>query len=659
MSFVDELLGPLSDLIPEHRPAQYTLAKACERCFQEKRFGLMEGPCGVGKSLAYLAPAIESARAGKRIVIAVGTNALLDQIASDIPRIAPDVSFATLKGRKNYICPLMASLVQPRPHDDVAVERLMRFVDNGGTDLTKYDESPSEYVRSHATISRDDCKKMRARPGSETYTKKEDHCACEPAGIGCDADEEICPHGKVLRELRCPFLVARRECLSARIVVTNFDLLILNAQKGGAIFGEFHAVILDEAHEFAAKMRDHFTEELGPTLFKNAANGVQDQIGKGVHNEHVNELLLATESFFALVAKYAADHSDRHPEDEPDEALLTDDHGLDTRRLELAVIRLYELGLTISKDKEFIASVDVRKPVERIKEWLSMDNKNAACWVRHHQGRRSIHIAPISVAGLIKTIVHASTKIVIATSATLSPDGSWDYPRAQLAMPENAIEQAVPSPFDFSNQAMWLSPGGMPQPCSHGEQRDRYNQRASVIVRGLVKAVGGRTLVLCSAKKDVRVAVEAISDLGYEVLVQGDRPPAELKRRFRQNVTSCLAGSNTFGTGFDVPGEALQCVVLWKLPFAPQTMIDQAIQKRDGVGPWFWQHYKPAMLIQLRQWVGRLIRNKTDIGIIAILDPRATTGRYGDSIRNAMPPGIKRGISLDDVSNFLRAARRT
>jgi ATP-dependent DNA helicase DinG len=684
---VERVFGPdgaLARAGREVRAGQLAVARAAAQCFDERRAGMLEGPPGTGKTFAYLTPALAAALEGKRTVIAVSTNALLDQIAADIPRLAEllgaRVPFAKLKGRSHYVCPLNADrstevrrrpdLFRLYPDDAAQLDRVLAWQGGGGVDLTQFPEKLAGRVRGLVTMAGDACRTQRF--GAE----------------GCEYDEadEDAPGGA--RELRCPFLLARRAAQDAAIVVTNYDLLVLNYRLNGAIFGQFDALVLDEAHELNAKVRDAFAEQRGPSAFQDVAEALLELAQVGVMRElppdatdaarvaarearvararaTAQALRDAATGLFDAAATWARDRAEAPRDGEPGDAreievLLGPAHGLDGAALEAAAIEAHNLGAEFGAQGGThgeAAKTDARKPAALLAGWLRGDDPNLARWVRvDDQGRVALHVAPVDVAPYLTATIHSRPIARVAVSATLTPDGTWAHPRAQLAMPDDALTCVAPSPFDFARQAAWFTPRDMPRPAAGGRAREVYNRAAAGVAARLVGAVGGRALVLCSARRDVPVAAAALRPLGYEVLVQGELPPAELARRFKTNPTSCLVGSKTFGTGFDVPGDALECVVLWKLPFGKQTPVDEALKLRLGTA-WFARHYLPAMLIELKQWVGRLIRTRGDIGVVAILDSQAAGGRYGRDVAGAMPRGIRRAATFDDVAAFLAAAR--
>lgn len=678
---IDEIFGPngiLERAGREHRPGQLAVAHAVAQSIRESRPAMIEGPTGTGKTFAYLAPAILASLSGKRVVVAVSTNALLDQIALDIPRLAEllgsRVSFAKIKGRSHYVCQQQAEEAREQETRDALhleeraqLDRLMAWIDAGHFDLTAYDTKPVESVRRLVTISGEECRDRR------------DAGTCE---FLAQTDDE----GRETRPLRCQFLLARAKAAKASIVVTNVDLLVMNARLNHTLLGTFDIAIVDEAHELNAKVRDIYADERGRTAFDDAASRLRDLAAASSSNEKraaaekaAADLEHATNALFASFASFARNHGEdprfRDPE-APLEVVVRQRHGLTAAPLVDAALVAYRAGNDLNdaprKEGERAKS-DVRDLARRLDERLTgAENAsgNYALWVEvkgkpfdARPLRVSLHGAPLDVTDALERNLHqldgkaGKPPTVIALSATLSPDGRFEFPRSQLAMPANAITCLAPSPFDYAKSALWFTPADMPKPGTGARERELYNRAAGKYARSLALAAGGRTLVLCSATRDIPAATSALSGLGFEVLVQGTMPPAELTRRFKANPSSCLVGSNTFGTGFDVPGDALEVVVLWKLPFSKQSPVDEVLKDRLSSGGWYRGHYLPAMLLQLKQWVGRLIRAKSDRGVVAILDSQAMSARYGREVSNAMPRGIRRTQSLPEAEAFLASLR--
>lgn len=714
--------GTLTRAGRQFRQGQYTLAMSIADCFVQKKSGMIEGPTGVGKSFAYIVSAVLAARRGERTVIAVSTNGLLEQILQDIPRacelMGVRVPFASMKGRSHYICQKRVSklsVVNTRgatKFDKLSLEErsqldnLLDWISKGGKELTQYDMTPSNKIKRLVTITGEECQEQRAnRCEYYRYT---------------DEDEVTHPS-------TCNLYVAREAAMAAMIVVTNIDVLLWNCKYPGALIGEFKRVIIDEAHELNAKVRDYFSIEKGMKVFFDAADRISEIVERSSprpnqdiadYNRNAtaayqcaDQIRLLSERIHAGFEKFAIDRKPENHKGEDIEALLYECREskailADCEKLQAVAVEAFDAA---SKLREAMKSSsedppkdksDVREDAEYLADVMKLEIGNFASSVvvkfsDDKKNRVALRHVPIEVGGYLRSTIYETGEMeidptpvvstanvspnrpdalaaapsqltitslpamrpklgtVVAVSATLSPDDNWTHPRHQLAMPPDAITCRVPSPFNYRASAIWYTPAAMPE----AHQRDEFNKAASAQARKLVELVGGRTLILCSARNDMEVAKQAISGLGFNVYMQDDMPPKALARAFKQDKTSCLIGSKTFGTGFDAAGDTLECVILWKLPFSKRTTVDDLLRKKLGEPIWKNGYYVPAMLLDLRQWSGRLIRRQGDIGVISILDAGAVDGRYGRRVMSAMPSGINVTRSLADVDEFLKRVR--
>lgn len=610
--------GLLVRSVRDYREGQHHLAQEIQESFDKRRSGLFEAGTGIGKTYAYVAPAILAAQRGRRTVIAVHTNALLDQITSDIPTLSgimgTHVAYAALKGRSRYVCNRAAGAVYQ------SLDRAQRaFVDSAEPDIDNYKGILSSQTRQSLSATADECR-----------------VACS---AGCDyKDDES-----------CHFYKARRAAMDANIVVTNFSLLVLNSRTNGRIFGEFAYCILDEAHALPDVIRGMYEDSVSIHAFDGALDRVREL---GLWSE-TKAIGACVTGFFRKVHAYSLETSDC--ERDPRESLCRLEAPL---ALKDAVLHLYEIGHAHGDrpEREGIpARTDLRRVWSRIAAMCS-DTTGLAVWSRSSRdvGHVSLHSAPVDVAPLIRRAVHSQVGTVVAVSATLCHrENEWNHAIESLAMPADCVTVSVPSPFDFATNALWYTPTDMPI----ASKRSEYNAAVGIHVTKLVSAAGGRTLVLCSALEDIPYAEKACLAAGVPVLSQcGGLPISELSRRFKAGKETCLVGSQTFGTGFDAPGATLQCVIMWRLPYQATTMVDEYLRREDPE-TWFVGHYYPRMLLTLRQWAGRLIRTSKDRGVIAIMDSAVLTGRYRQSVAAAMPRGIARTTSLDIACEFLRSIR--
>lgn len=713
LTYINDLFGPDGKLVKSgrsYRKQQHTLALAIAQSFIQGKHGMYEGAVGVGKTFAYLASVLWiSSVTGRRAVIAVSTNSLLDQIYADIPLLSAitglRVQFGQLKGRANYVCQDMrdesiykANGGRLRLDSEQDYERAERFLTwaQEGTDLTHYDDAPPPRVVRLATITGKECKARRgecqyALPYlCETCQKPIDSPDCPDDGKHIKnedvwgGDEDAWASGysprHVVRQVgtRCYFTLARRRSLESAIVVTNLNLLLLNHDMKQILLGKFDYIVLDEAHEVNSKVRDEYSQDTAFNVFDKAAEKLA-ALANNARNNKLRQLGLdaanaldgSTSMLRAACVQYALRHDSPGNRGREIEALVVggkngNPHSFDSQKLFSAAVDLKrcaeqarDAGMAIG-DKatgDDPADSDITEQAYSVHDALTLLNPNEAVGIilpdkTDPQVRPKLRTIPVDVGGFVRSSI-LTEGITLAVSATLTVDGkSWDLPRKQLGMPEDALVCAVDSPFDYAQNAVVYVPGSMP--ASH--KRDDYNAAASAEAAAIVQAMGGRTLVLCSARDDMEVARRAIADSGFNVMVQGSAPPRELARRFKTDTSSCLVGSKTFGTGFDVQGDALQCVILWKLPFAKQTLVDEFIKRRDGEGSWRGGHYTPAMLLDLRQWAGRLIRHHKDIGVIVLMDTMKVA-----QLKRAVLPALPKGAPLlrevDEIEAFMFGKR--
>jgi len=703
----------------QHRPGQLVLARAIAQGFVDHRCVMAEAATGLGKSIAYLAAAVLAASKGRRVVIAVGTNNLIKQIMHDVPEVLRvlgvstdtlgiEINATALLGRTHYVCnkrmkrasEMVSARMQRLNQDELAQFKAVRdwhYADEDQNyDLTLHEQTLTSRVRNLITNDADGCRRDRRK--------------------GCVWNEDSGTETGEVRELRCPMLLARRNALKGKIVVTNFNVYLFNCKLRGGLMGEFDAVILDEGHEFSpSKVRDFFTVEWSTRVFNGLIERVNDDARLSeVSREILPPLVDAVSELDTLLRSTAIDAMVQAPppRDAREFEMLLDPY--DDYRIRLlgivsrvytACTQLVKAALLVGIPPEIVEmDFDKRSIVKRLAEGLggAFDGKtfvpgqhesNFAISLQYgplgpHDYDKEPHVSlsviPVHLGGYMRQTIHYSSvreaaiasanndpalisaaiqqhslsthsnANVIIVSATLTPDGTWDHPRQSFAMPADTIYCQVGSPFDYAKNAVWYIPSEMPE--SNATNRVAYNAAATARARELVAAMGGRTLILCSRRADMRVAADAIRDLGFNVFMQDDAPARELTRKFKADPSSCLIGSKTFGTGFDVPGDALQCVIVWSMPYGKPTAVDELLRQRIGRSKWMNGVYTPAALLDYRQWIGRALRTATDIGVIAFLDQRKYSS-LARQLHGAMPEGIPLVRRIEQIERFLSERR--
>lgn len=636
---------------------------------------LVQAPTGVGKTAAYLAAAIEwmRERPGRRIAVVVLANALLDQIARDMPALlermdCEDVSWSVLKGRPNYVCrdrvdraySILARPSWKQQLTDGEKRQLSAVIEWSEDGTGCLDDGPemSDNVRKLVTIEASGCKSARNR---------------KTAPCDYDADHE------------CPFLKARADAMKADIVLTNIDLFLANHRVGGRIFGDVSAVIADEAHLLHDKVRDSYQEKFTLGIYHRVSKALTDRADRmpeapegtppGKDPVFIRGLVAdlgdASDAMFKSMREYAErrfDHTDRSAdEDSPIEVLINSDSDADA--MQGLAERLFNAASNITmvakamgldpedEDNEELFTIGTK--VSKLQQTLKREKKGWAYWIEMDpkSRRTSLVSSPVRVGAAIDAMFHTNIsqerRPFVAVSATLEAAGKFDFIRKQLAMPKDARALKVEGSFDLKSRCALYKLPNVRSISSGPVGRKKYNEIVANDVKNLVRVTKGKALLLTTARRDMPSAVAAVTGLGHTILEQGKQPKGEIARTFREDVNSCLIGMQMYGTGFDVPGEALELVVIWRLPFPKQSPIDVWMQKNGDEGAWFACEYMPRMLHTLGQFFGRLIRTKTDRGIVAICDPRWYSGAMSGSIRKSLPPGLRELESPEQAAQFL------
>jgi ATP-dependent DNA helicase DinG len=247
-----------------------------------------------------------------------------------------------------------------------------------------------------------------------------------------------------------------------------------------------------------------------------------------------------------------------------------------------------------------------------------------------------LRAAPVEVAEELVERLYRRLDTAVFTSATLAAEGRFEFFRRQLGLADFEVTEArYPGPFDYRRQAALVVPEGLPEPA-----HPSWPEAAAAAVRALTAVTGGRAFVLCTSARMMRWLRDRCSDLPWQLLLQGDRPKHRLLDAFRAE-PSVLFATASFWEGVDVPGEALSLVVIDKLPFAPPgdpvvAARIRAAEARGGDG--FRELQVPAAALALRQGFGRLVRTRSDRGLVAVLDPRIVSRGYGRSFLETLPP---------------------
>ena len=626
--------GLLASRFPgyEMREGQVALSRVVDQAMREGRHVLGEGPCGTGKGVAYGVPAVWHARhREKRVVIATANINLQEQlVGKDLPLLADVLpwpfSFALLKGRNNYLC----------------LDRLRESEARGQLNGLFSDEQDqqAEVVLDWARETETgDVSELPFVPLPQVWSK---------VSVGseeCKGDD--CPFRDACFAQR-----ARAISHEADLVVTNYHMLFahlaVRRETGqDLVLPPFDLLVCDEAHEAAEIARDFFgfmVTEFGVKRLARRAAEMGDRSLADRLRDEAGEL-------FDTVATFARSPAYR--------CRLKQPGFVDASRLVRTLRVLAALGDRVADDeaREREARVTARTAARlartaagRIQEAVGQTDPGKVYWIETNGGGRAkLRAKPIDVSGLLREELFEATESVTLTSATLATGGSFDFIRRELGVPDGVLELVAESPFDFGSQALLVVPDCIPDP------RDpAFAGAAAKVVGRVMDLCGGRTLGLFTSYRVLDAVHERVRGNGHRVLRQGEMPRAELCRVFKEDVRSVLLGTDSFWTGVDVPGEALTGLVIDKLPFPhPEDPVVSAICERDRQA--FHTYMVPRAIITLRQGVGRLIRGRSDIGVVVLLDRRIAEKRYGRRFIRSLPPMLTTR-RIENIQRFLETA---
>lgn len=638
-----DLLGPSGPLASdfagyEDRPAQLAMADAVERALAEDRVLVCEAGTGTGKTLAYLVPAILS---GRRVVVSTATKALQDQIfEKDLPLVRRvlglEVNAALVKGLGNYLCrrrfeELRRSPEALKPEYARSLAAVERWV---GT-------SPSGDVAELDDLSEDDALWHEISSSSETRI-----------GSSCAYFDECFVTRMKRRAERAQLLVVNHALFFA-------DLAVRGPHQGGAL-PDYDAVIFDEAHQLEDVATNFFGLRVSSARLESmlrdaerafVASGILDKRRKGEAAAILAVAREAGQRFFGDLAHAHGSSDGRAPfaRDALAPALVAAWHKLDAA--------VEALGAHAEARKTTEAVELVAKRATQLRDDLAtiLDGSHGkVTWVEVRPRSAALGASPIDVSEVLRAQLFDRVPAVVLTSATLATNEGCRFLRSRLGIVEGERpidELAVPSPFDYASRALLYVPRDLPDP------RDgAWLSAASARALELVRATGGGAFVLSTSNRAMRAIHAELAREGVpRLLLQGEAPKGLLLSRFREAGDAVLVATMSFWEGVDVPGRALRLVVLDKIPFAvptdPVVVARSKALEEAGENP-FARLHVPAAAIALKQGFGRLIRTRTDAGVVAILDGRVHTKGYGRALVASLPPAT-RTDRIEEVRAFV------
>ena len=625
------------------------MAEQVERALTEGRALIVEAGTGTGKTLAYLLPA---ARSGLKVVVSTATKTLQEQLAEkDVPllrELGVQASFAFLKGRQNYLCLLRKERFDRQPTFALREEGAL-------------------YDRLHAWAQ-----ETQTGDRAELDSLPEDFSAWREVNSTADTcTGQKCPHYD-----RCFVFKMRRRAADADVVVVNHHLFFSDlalrtssaGDAGAAVLPRYDAVIFDEAHAVEEVATENFGAQLSSFRVSELARDVLKVLAAHAGLEPARDLagrlLREGGAFFEAALRCRpeerafrraqADRSDRWsippgslaPAEGEREALVELVRSLGASlsgsaddELQLLERRCLILGADLAL---FGASAAVGGRSDIEYEEGEARPASIVQWAEQRGGHLFLHASPVDIAVLLQDRLYDRVGPLVFTSATLAVSGSLDYFGRRMGLKDARgplfplDESVLASPFDYESNAAIYLPQRMPDP-----QDDGFAEAVAEELRRLLPITGGRAFALFTSLRNMRRVHQVLApELPWQVLLQGERPKAQLLRAFREK-PSVLFASQSFWEGVDVQGEALSLVVIDKLPFASpgeplvQARIEQL--RARGEDP-FSSFQVPEAALSLKQGFGRLIRSARDRGLVALLDPRITQKGYGRRFLMTLPP---------------------
>jgi ATP-dependent DNA helicase DinG len=665
--------GALDEVFPgfEYRPQQVEMLQSVAQAFNQSRHLMVEAETGVGKSIAYLLPAIYWAvQNGERVVISTNTINLQDQLyRKDIPdlrKLLPfEVRAAVLKGRSNYLCMRRLEALQSRRDlnaDELRVlSKILVWVPH-----TVTGDRAELFLPGHRE------QQVWSTVSADTHT--------------CTA--ERCIHR---RQGRCFFYAAHQAAENAHMIIVNHALLLSDVATENRVLPPYHYLIVDEAHH----LEDATTHQLGYAVTCREVQSLVTQIGRRtgssegflgsvltlcrgrVPGESMSDLedsvtvlrdanerlIVVLQALFDDLAAFIAEqggsrgqydyrvrltHALRIQPDWTQIEMAWEVFAAEVRDVIAELTHVIEILGDLQHaqipgyDDMLQEGIGLSSRLEALYQQMEMvliqPQADQITWLRTHAkaDELSLCAAPLRVGHLVEQHLLWPKEAAIFTSATLRTNGDFDFIRERLGA-QDAEELAVGSPFDYESQVLLYLPTDVPEP------NQPYHQK--IINRGLIalaRATQGRMLVLFTSYSQLQTTDSAISaplaKTGITVLAQGQGVSrSQLLENFRTTPKCILLGTRSFWEGIDVPGEALSCLVVAKLPFSVPTDPIFAARSESMEEP-FYQYAVPEAILRFRQGFGRLIRTKTDRGVVVVFDRRLQTKQYGEMFLRSLPP---------------------
>jgi ATP-dependent DNA helicase DinG len=633
---VEGIFGPGGLLEKRHpgyefRPSQLAMAQIAAEAFEKHQHAVIEAGTGTGKTLAYLIPAI---RSGRRVVVSTATKSLQEQLfQKDVPflqkHFAPNLKAALMKGRANFLC-------RQKVHQ-MEGQSVLKGIDeiDWFSQIRDWEKLTETGDRSELTFLPDD---------AELWNR-------------IDARSDLCTGQKCAEFQRCFVTAMHQRAHEADLIIVNHHLffadLAIRQDDFGSILPEYSAVVFDEAHEIEDVASDYFGRQLSSYRFEELARDAESmlrilRIEAAPLRRHLARMRERARSFFERFPE----REGRYPFGPAERNAFLDQNREAYDDLASAVKRTEaELSAISPKPEEIIALA--RRAAETRRELAFLMESEEKSYVYWYERRgRGVFLAatPIDVSQILREKLFDQFDTVILTSATLAVEGRFDYLKQRLGVLP-AHEAVLPQEFDYATQALLYMPRSLPD-----VRNAAFAGSAADEIVHLLEISQGRAFCLFTSYSQMRDIYERVSGrVGFPLLLQGTAPRSILLDRFRSTPNAVLFATSSFWQGVDVPGSQLSCVIIDRLPFAVPSDPIVAARVRaltdDGRNA-FAEYQVPEAVLALKQGFGRLIRSKTDRGILAILDNRIQRMQYGKIFLESLPE-YKTTQDLAEVARFM------
>jgi ATP-dependent DNA helicase DinG len=615
----------------EHRRGQWEMAEMVHDAFEKHHHAIVEAGTGTGKTLAYLVPAICS---GRRVVISTATKSLQEQLyQKDIPflqkHFAPNLKVAVMKGRSNFLC----------------ISKLNQMTDQAS--LKGMEEADAfQQIQQWARVTETgDRAELSFLPDdSELWTR-------------LDARRDTCTGQKCPSFNPCFVTGMHQRAKEADLIIVNHHLffadLALKQDDFGSILPEYSAVVFDEAHEMEDVASDYFGRQISNFRFEELAKDADQalrllHLGTPALLRRTQRIREKSRAFFEMFpprdGRFPFSRNEREAFLEQNregyDALVTALKGLET-----------EFAAITQKPEELVRlarrSFELRQELSFL---LESNECNFVYWFERRNKGVFLAATPIDVSQILRERLFEQFDTVILTSATLTVEGRFEYIRQRLGV-DHAKERGLPPEFDYPAQALLYLPPTMPD-----VRNPSFSQAAADEIVKLLEASQGRAFCLFTSYSQMNEMYERVrTRVEFPALLQGTAPRPVLLERFKNTPNAVLFATASFWQGVDVPGAQLSCVIVDRLPFAvPSDPIVAARVKalqEDGRNA-FGEFQVPQAVLALKQGFGRLIRTRTDHGVLALLDTRIRRMPYGKIFLESLPR-YKTTQDLGDVARFL------